>query len=225
MKTRKASREGGAGAYAYEKLRSMLLELELAPGTPLAETELSAKLGVSRTPIREALGRLAREGLVRQYPGRGAFVSEISVPDIVELYQMREALESHAARLAAESVDDNARAVLDQIIDELNNERERLAVGEEASYYAVMAEMDSTIIRMARNERLAVALAEVWAQIRRARKVAAKVPMRLADTVDEHVAIVAAIRDGDPHRAAEETRRHVRRSLAAVTRSLVDGNV
>ncbi len=225
MKTRKASRGIGAGAYAYEKLRAMVLDLELPPGTPLAETELSAKLGVSRTPIREALGRLAREGLVRQYPGRGAFVSEISVPDIVELYQMREALESHAARLAAESVDDNARAELDQIIEELDNERERLAAGEEASYYAVMAKMDAAIVRMARNARLAAALAEVWAQIRRARKVAAKVPMRLADTVDEHVAIVKAIRDGDPDRAAEETRRHVRRSLAAVTRSLVDGHV
>jgi GntR family transcriptional regulator, rspAB operon transcriptional repressor len=222
MTTKKASGGVGASAHAYEALRTMVLELELAPGTPLAETELSAKLGVSRTPIREALGRLAREGLVRQYPGRGAFVSEISVPDIVELYQMREALESHAARLAAESVDDEARGRLNELLGELVGERAALAAGENARYYALMSKMDEQIVGLAGNRRLAVALSEVWTQIRRARRVASRSPSRLLDSVDEHVAIVTAIRDGETHAAAEETRRHVRRSLANITSSLVD---
>ena len=81
--------------------------MELEPGTPLSEVDLSKRLGSSRTPVRESLHQLSREGLVRLVPGRGAFVAEISMRDIIELFQMREALETHAARLAAQAPNRN----------------------------------------------------------------------------------------------------------------------
>src|SRR5689334_16840640 len=88
---------------AYAQLKADILDGTLRPGDPLGEVDLATRIGVSRTPVREALQRLAMEGLVTWVPGRGAFVSGLSVPDIVELFQLREALESHSARLAAAS--------------------------------------------------------------------------------------------------------------------------
>lgn len=220
MSTQRPVRGMSVGDHAYHTLRTMVLELELPPGAPLAETEMSERLGVSRTPIREALGRLAREGLVRQHPGRGAFVSEISIPDLIELYQMREALESHAARLAAEAIDDDGRRALSDLSDAFEQEREAIERGETESYYRLTARMDETIVGMAGNKRLGNALAEIWTQISRARRVASKSPARLLATVDEHVSLLTAIREGDAERAAREIRLHVRRSLANITASL-----
>ena len=220
----KSVREGGIGTHVYETLRTMVLDLKLPPGAPLVETELSASLGVSRTPIREALGRLAREGLVRQYPGRGAFVTEISLPDLIELYQMREALETYAARLAADSANAASHAELSDLLVQLESQRTSLAAGDSAHYYQLMARMDGLVIRLAGNKRLAVALSEIWTQISRARRVATQTPSRLLDTVDEHEAILTAIRDGDAERAATATRQHVRKSLANI-RTAVSGGM
>ena len=213
----KPVREGGVGAQVYDTIRTMVLNLQLPPGAPLVETELSASIGVSRTPIREALARLAREGLVRQYPGRGAFVSEISLPDLIELYQMREALETHATRLAAHTIrEGHPTDAIAGLLDRLEEERAALQGGDDQSYYELVTKMDGLIVQLAGNKRLGIALSEIWAQISRARRVAKHAPSRLVDTVDEHRAILAAIQDGDAERAASETRRHVRNSLANI---------
>src|SRR5690606_10767984 len=86
---------------AYEQLKNLILDGELRPGEPMREQQLAERTGTSRTPVREALHELAREGLVRLVPGRGAFVAEISIPDLLELFQLRDVLEPYAARLAA----------------------------------------------------------------------------------------------------------------------------
>lgn len=193
----------------YRDLKSMIMDNGLAPGASLAEKELSERLGASRTPVREALQRLAREGLVRLVPGRGAFISEISIPDVIELFQMREALEPYAVRLAARSPD--RRSVVPLL--------EELATGDElidrdpAGYYSLTARLDGCIVELAGNERLRLALDEVWTQIRRARRVASANPRRLSDSVGEHVAILQAIGDGDQEAGEAAARVHVRRSL------------
>src|SRR3954465_2999259 len=84
----------------YDHLRSEILAGHLEPGTELAEVALSEQLGVSRGPLREAIGRLAAEGLVTVRPRRGAVVRSLSKEEFVELYQVREALELMAVRLA-----------------------------------------------------------------------------------------------------------------------------
>ena len=90
---------------AYRKLLHEIVDGDLAPGTVLAEVEQSTRLGVSRTPLREALSRLMADGLVESAPGRGVVVTEISLENITELYEVREALEEQAARLAAQRRD------------------------------------------------------------------------------------------------------------------------
>src|SRR5450830_719265 len=90
---------------AYAALRDDIIEWRLAPGTVLAEVEQSERLGVSRTPLREALSRLSAEGLTTTAGGRGVVVSDISLEDIDELFELRETLEGRAAALAAERGD------------------------------------------------------------------------------------------------------------------------
>jgi DNA-binding GntR family transcriptional regulator len=87
---------------AYRAILDEILEGTLAPGAVLAEVEQSTRLGVSRTPVREALSRLVADGLVEPLAGRGLIVTEVSLDNIVELYELREALEEQAARLAAQ---------------------------------------------------------------------------------------------------------------------------
>ena len=86
---------------AYEMLVRKIVHLEIPPGTVLAEKELIAELGIGRTPIREAMQRLAVEGLLHHLPNRGMFVSEISATSVQQIYEFRELIDGYAARLAA----------------------------------------------------------------------------------------------------------------------------
>lgn len=86
---------------AYEIIKGWIVNQDLGPGMKLQEDALAERLGVSRTPIREALSRLAHEGLVTMVPRRGTFVVDLTQEDIVDLYEVREAIEGMAARLAA----------------------------------------------------------------------------------------------------------------------------
>jgi DNA-binding GntR family transcriptional regulator len=92
----------------YERLKQLILDQKVAPGAPLPEEELARTFGVSRTPIHEALVRLEKDRLVILQPWRGAFVRGMSMDDVQELYQIREALEGMAARLAAEMLDEES---------------------------------------------------------------------------------------------------------------------
>lgn len=89
---------------AYEVIKRKIVNGEITPGTKLQEDRLAEELGISRTPIREALSRLAQEGLVEIIPRRGTYVVEFSLFDIVHLLEIREALEGMAARLAATNI-------------------------------------------------------------------------------------------------------------------------
>ena len=202
----------------YELLKEEIVAWTVAPGAPLAEPELARRLGSSRTPIREALQQLAREGLVRTVPGRGSFVADISVNDVIELYQMRKVLESGAARLAAESAN---RARAEQLIERFSAAKHEINDQSNTTYYEVIADFDRAIIDLAVNQRLRQALHEVWAQMRRLRNIAALDPARLLATVDEHRAILEAILDGDAIAADQRTREHVDNSLQNVLNSIM----
>ena len=97
---------------AYYAIRELIVSLELAPGSAIKEPELTARLGIGRTPVREALRRLAQERLVEVYPRRGMFVTTVDVRDLARLCEVRAVLEPEAARLAAERA---TRADLEEI--------------------------------------------------------------------------------------------------------------
>jgi DNA-binding GntR family transcriptional regulator len=126
---------------AYVTLREEIITAEVAPGTLLREDELTARLGLGRTPVREAIQRLRREGYVTILPRRGTLVSEISITDLAAIYEVRARLESWGARLAAERAGAADRSEAEQLIADLE------AVG--AEDYEALLQTDRRIHRFA----------------------------------------------------------------------------
>lgn len=193
----------------YAALRDQIVDGVLPQGSPLPEQEISQRFEASRTPIREALQRLSREGLVELVPGKGAFVAEIHLPDIIELFQLREALEPLAARLAARAQD---RSIIVPLLEALD-EAPTMIAERLTDYYALTHRIDSGISALTRNQRLSRTLEEIWSQARRVRLIARTNPQRLREAVEEHRVILQSILAGDEHGAEEATRTHLRRSL------------
>src|ERR1700738_672772 len=104
---------------AYIELRDRIVSLRIAPGAPIDEDALGAELEMGRTPVREAIKRLALENLVTVFPRRGTFASEINIPDLPHISDVRAQLEGHAAYRAAERISDAQRAELEQLLAEL----------------------------------------------------------------------------------------------------------
>ena len=193
---------------AYLALRGEILDAELGAGTVLAEVEQSQRLGVSRTPLREALSRLAAEGLVSTHSGRGVVVTEVSAENVTELFELREALEIQAARLAARRGD---RATFEALRAEFHEIDDLLA--DKHRYYALVARLDETIDAAASNPYLVSSLDGVRTHVARIRRLAQDDPARLREAAREHLQILDAIIDGDESLAASATQLHLRNSL------------
>lgn len=201
-----------ASERAYQRLREQILDGELAPGAPLGEVEQAARLGVSRTPVREAFARLEADGLATAASARVLVVAELSPESIAALYELREALEERAARLAAERRDPAPfLAVRRRIVAAT----ERLDGGADGltEYYAAIAELDEAVDRAAGNPLLTAALRGARLHSARVRRLARHHPARLRRAADEHLLIVDAIIDGDASLAAHATHVHLHLSL------------
>jgi DNA-binding GntR family transcriptional regulator len=108
---------------AYAELRDRIVTLRIAPGAPIDEDLLGTELGIGRTPVREAIKRLALENLVTVFPRRGTFASEINITDLAHISDVRLQLEGHAAYRAAQRITDDQRVQLDELLDELDHSR------------------------------------------------------------------------------------------------------
>ncbi|MEJ1230530.1 MAG: GntR family transcriptional regulator [Galbitalea sp.] len=200
---------------AYLSLRSEILDADLTPGTVLAEVEQSVRLGVSRTPLREALSRLAAEGLVAPHSGRGVVVSAISADNVAELFELREALETQAARLAAR--EGTARSFSGSGPSSVTSTR---LLADRHRYYSLVARLDDAIDEATGNPFLVAALDSVRTHIARIRRLSKDNPERLRDAAREHLQIVDAIVDGEESLAASATSLHLHRSLRSILGSL-----
>lgn len=200
---------------AYAALREDIIEWRLAPGTVLAEVEQSERLGVSRTPVREALSRLNAEGLTTAAGGRGVVVTDISLEDIDELFELRETLEGKAAALAAER---GERPVFAQLHAELLLAPEMLNESDPArhDYYALVGRLDEAIDEAISNSYLAQAMRSLRVHLVRVRRLAADDDERLRAAAAEHAAIAEAIAAGNPRLAEAATTVHLHRSLSHV---------
>ena len=211
-----------ASDLAYERLRDDILSWRIAPGTALSEIDLAARLGVSRTPLRAALARLALEGLVDTSRGRTGIVPDVSAASVAELFELREALEMQGARLAARRRDP---AVFDGLAADFARAPETLAgsgpdAGRIDAYYEVVSRFDRAIDDAVGNPALRTALDGVRTHLVRARRMAADNPARLLRAAEEHRLICEAIRDGDEALAASATAVHLRASLTEILAAL-----
>jgi DNA-binding GntR family transcriptional regulator len=191
---------------AYFAIRELIVSLALAPGSIINEPELMASLGLGRTPVREALRALMRERLVDVYPRRGMFVSSVDVRDLAGLSEVRLAIETVAARLAAERATAEDRAVCDALLDEL----ERAAGGhDERALLELDQRIHRHVYRCTHNEFLERTLEEYYVLTLRIWFLALERVARLDAAVAEHRDLLRAIRDGKPERAETVMRRHV----------------
>jgi DNA-binding GntR family transcriptional regulator len=208
---------------AYRHLLAEIVDGTLAPGAMLAEVEQSTRLGVSRTPLREALSRLSADGLVASQPGRGVIVTEISFADITELYEVREGLEEQAARLAAQRRDP---AVFKKIAQQFIAAPGLIESGEQGIklYYDLNAKFDAAVDEAVNNAYLVVALQSVRMHLSRIRRMARHDPERLRDSAKETLLILEAIIDGDAALAAHATHVHLHNSLSSI-KAAVSGQI
>jgi DNA-binding GntR family transcriptional regulator len=198
---------------AYHAIRGLIVSLDLAPGAVIDEKELIERLGIGRTPVREALRRLAHERLVDVYPRRGMFVTGVDVRELARLSEVRAVLEPEAARLAAERATEADRAELDELLGELDVAGDALMDLDERIHRAVY--------RSAHNDLLEATLEQYYVLALRIWSMALDRADELEDAVQEHRALLEAIRDGDPERAAESMRSHVQNFEQAMHRVLL----
>jgi DNA-binding GntR family transcriptional regulator len=200
------------GDLAYETLRDDITEWRLVPGTSLGEIELARRLGMSRTPVREALKRLAREGLVRNDAGRSAVVAPLSIDEVIHVYQAREALEVYALRLAARADDRAAFAPLVARYEQAA-QREMIDAGE---IFALSREFDAVVDATAASPHVINMLAELRMHLWRLRRLSRRRPERLRQSAVEHVEMGRAILAGDEIETARIATERLRNGLATI---------
>ncbi|MGQ7312180.1 GntR family transcriptional regulator [Microbacterium arabinogalactanolyticum] len=205
-----------ASERAYAALLDEIQSGALPSGAVLAEVEQAARLGVSRTPLREALRRLAADGLAVQQSPRVTVVADLDADDIRSLFEIRRALEETAARLAAQRGDASAFTALAAEFAHVDLDG---AEGRDA-YYALIARLDAQVDASHGNDYLTSALRTVRTHLVRVRRMARDKPERLAASASEHQLIARALASRDAELAAHATHVHLHNALDSILTSL-----
>jgi len=197
---------------AREVVRHMILTGVYGPGERLKEMEISQSLGISRSPVREAVQGLANEGLVKIVPQKGAFVASFNQREVEELCEVREALEAMTVRLAADRATDSE---MEELKDLLEATKATLD-SKEAANYPRDLDFHKKVAELTQNRKLTKKVAEVTSQLGLVRLRSAASPGRAVQAYEEHVAIFEALRRRDSEEAAEAMRRHIHNVRANV---------
>ncbi|MFZ5592238.1 MAG: GntR family transcriptional regulator [Bacillota bacterium] len=190
----------------FESLREAIIQGRLKPGERLMEIQLAEEMGVSRTPVREAIRKLELEGFVVMVPRKGAYVAGISVKDIVDVFEVRAALEALAAGLAAERATEEELEELERSLVQISE-----VTGREDIDALVETDINfhELIYKACRNERLVQILTHLKEQITRFRTTSLSQPGRSKHAVEEHRKIVEAISDRNVELASTLAREHI----------------
>ncbi|KJL31532.1 GntR family transcriptional regulator [Microbacterium oxydans] len=205
-----------AGDRAYAALLDDIQSGALAAGAVLGEVEQAERLGVSRTPLREALRRLIADGLVVQQSPRVTVVADLDADDIRSLFEIRRALEETSARLAASRGD---AALFAALAEEFAHVDLAAAAGRDA-YYALIARFDAALDAAVDNDYIAAALRTVRTHLVRVRRMARDRPARLAASIAEHRTIAQALAARDSDLAAHATHVHLHNALTGILETL-----
>jgi DNA-binding GntR family transcriptional regulator len=197
---------------AYVAIRDLIVSLKMKPGALIDERRLIESLGIGRTPVREALRRLAQEQLVEVFPRRGMFVSGVDARDLARISEVREALEPQAARLAAERATAAERDELRALL---------AAIGTNANLIELDERIHRAVYRAAHNELMTTTLGQYYVLALRIWMIALDRAHGLAEAVEAHRELLQAIVEGDGERAAAVMRAHVENFEQAMREVLV----
>ncbi|WP_232295718.1 GntR family transcriptional regulator [Pseudorhodobacter aquimaris] len=197
-------RDLSQGQDAYQRLISEIRSGALGPGDRLTETDLAERLGISRTPVREAIRALEADGLVVHVPRVGASIRRLTYSEVTELYEMRAVLEGTAARLAARTASDVELAELQMISDEM-----ALTPAEAPRLYALNRQFHATLLDAARNRFLLEAVAGLEKTLLILGPTTMEDAGRVRQAQAEHEAILNALNARDGDRAETLMRAHI----------------
>ena len=199
---------------SYKPLRELVLEAireaiingSLQPRERLMEIQLAEELGVSRTPVREALRHLELEGFIVMVPRKGAYVADLSFKDIADVFEIRASLEGLAAGLAAERITSGELEEMERLLVEKG---EAIAKNDINQLVEVDTKFHEAIYRASRNDRLSSIISNLREQIQRFRSTSLSYPGRMKESLEEHRAIVDAINSRDIQLARQLSQEHI----------------
>jgi DNA-binding GntR family transcriptional regulator len=189
-----------------DRVRTLIIEGQLVPAARIHESELCKALGVSRTPLREALKVLASEGLIDLVPGRGAVVKRLTQKDVRDMLDVLVALETLAGRLACRNATDAQIAALRRTHDEM---MAWYAAGNRLEYYWRNQAIHAGLAQLSGNAHLASLHLVLQARLKRIRFIGNEEPDKWAGAVAEHEAMMAALEARDEAALVDVTRRHL----------------
>jgi len=189
---------------AYTRILDRIVSLEMPPGSVVNEARLREELGIGRTPIREALQRLARENFVRSIPHRGTFVTDVNITDLARITEVRVVLEAHAARLATEKLTSADRESIEELLVQLQRQ-----VTDQRDLMHLDQRIHRLVYRCSHNSFLEATLERYFNLSLRLWYLVLDREVRLREAVDEHVELLKAMLAGDGDNADEIMRRHV----------------
>ncbi|TZE80976.1 GntR family transcriptional regulator [Calorimonas adulescens] len=196
----------------FNLLKNAILSGELKPGERLVERKLSEKLGISRTPVREAIQKLKSQGLAVQLPRKGAVVSMVTPREVIDVFNIREVLEGLAARLAAENANKRQINQLNRILNEMEK---CVALNNEEELEDLHIKFHETIYKIAGNEKLYQMLINLQEYIRTYTRVGYSFHGRIEEATMEHSQIVREIESHNASRAEYYAKRHIENSRDA----------
>ena len=190
----------------YEKLKSQIIDFTLKPGQKLQDRQLALKLGVSRTPVREALNRLVQEGFARQTPGQGYFVKEVTIKDIEDLYEVRKALEILAAQMAVRNINNNQIKRLSEILE---RHKELVQNGSFRSRLLEGADFHKAIASDSGNHYLFEIISTIFDKISTYRGIGTLTLQRRKIAFQEHEEIFNSLKEKDTRRLNKILEKHI----------------
>jgi len=203
---------------AYQKIADLLLKGELKPGSALSEEELAIRVNTSRTPVREALAQLSQEGLIEIIPRRGAFVSRITLADTRDFFQLREAIEGMAARLAA------GKADLEALIKLEDDLEKAIKVKDDNKRHDLLRkhndDLHEYIFEASGNPKLIQANNMYKTILRIEMEISNSYPGALEASYKDHKNIIIALKKQDPDLSEKAMRDHIRVVFSTVVSSI-----
>ena len=199
---------------AYLAIKEAILSLKLSPGDALVEAELAEQLGISKTPVRTALHALEREGLVTKVLYKGTYVTEMTLRDVSEIFQLRAVLEGLAARLAAPGFDESKLAQAREILRLMEA---AVQIGDKDLASQCGQQFHELILQNADNQRLQLIVHNLDDQVRRFRLLSDQISGRLEKSLGEHKKVLEALERRDPDLAEEGIKAHLHSVLEGLS--------
>jgi DNA-binding GntR family transcriptional regulator len=197
-----------------DHIREAILSGRLAAGTRIDQHAIAGELGISIIPVRESLRQLEAEGLIEKRPYRGAFVAELSMTELMDIYVTRESLEELATRLAVERMTPETLESLDKLIEEMSQATKG---GDRAALFDLNASFHFTLYTASRNAILCQIIESLWDRSTVYRRRFTFMPERAGQALAEHREILAACRRGDAATAGAAVRANVAQTTKAIS--------